>query len=145
MTPHCAVFYVLNVYFFPIYNLFGELYPCHWLLNTDSIKIWKLCIKTRMTTFIETKFKISNDQMNIDKYRLAANITEYHIEINHYNESLLQIHVVQRVIFGKVQYQIWNPHQISNWNRSRNNEIMLELKMPKSSCLKWTYGRSSIG
>ena len=25
-----------------------------------------------------------------------------------------------------------------------NNEIMLELKMPKSSCLKWTYGRSSI-
>ena len=35
--------------------------------------------KTRMTTFIKTKFKISDDQMNIDKYRLAANITEYHI------------------------------------------------------------------
>ena len=30
-------------------------------------------------------------------------------------------------------------------NRSRNNEIMLNyLKMPKSSCLKWTYGRSGM-
>ena len=33
-------------------------------------------ILTRMTTFIKTKFKISDDQTNIDKYRLAANITE---------------------------------------------------------------------
>ncbi len=32
-----------------------------------------------MTTFIKTKFKILDDQMNINKYRLAANITEYHI------------------------------------------------------------------
>ena len=34
-----------------------------------------------MTTSIKTKFKISDDQTNIDKYRLyiAANITEYHI------------------------------------------------------------------
>ena len=32
-----------------------------------------------MTTFIKTKFKISDDQTNIDKYRLAANITEYPI------------------------------------------------------------------
>ena len=27
---------------------------------------------TRMTTFIKTKFKILDDQTNIDKYRLAA-------------------------------------------------------------------------
>ena len=32
-----------------------------------------------MTPFIKTKFKISDDQTNIGKYRLAANITEYHI------------------------------------------------------------------
>ncbi len=32
-----------------------------------------------MTTFIKMKFKISEDQTNIDKYRLAANITVYHI------------------------------------------------------------------
>ncbi len=32
-----------------------------------------------MTTLIKTKFKISDEQRNIDKYRLAANITEYHI------------------------------------------------------------------
>ena len=48
------------------------------------------------------------------KYRLAANITEF---------------ISQRISF-------------LNW--SRNNQIMLELKMPKSSCLKWAYGRSSI-
>ncbi len=33
--------------------------------------------KTRMTTFIKTKFKILDDQTNIDKQRLAENITEY--------------------------------------------------------------------
>ena len=32
-----------------------------------------------MKTFIKTKFKITDDQTNIDKYRLDANITEYHI------------------------------------------------------------------
>ncbi len=36
-------------------------------------------IKTRMTTFINTKFKISDDQTKLEKYRLAANIREYHI------------------------------------------------------------------
>ncbi len=35
--------------------------------------------KSRMKTFTKTKFKILDDQTNIDKYRLAANITEYHI------------------------------------------------------------------
>ncbi len=35
-----------------------------------------------MTTFIKKKFNISDDQTNIDKYRLAANITEYHIKLN---------------------------------------------------------------
>ncbi len=33
---------------------------------------------TRMTTFMKQKFKKSDDQTNIDKYRAAANITEYH-------------------------------------------------------------------
>ncbi len=32
-----------------------------------------------MTTFIKAKLKKSDDQANIDKYRVAANITEYHI------------------------------------------------------------------
>ena len=59
---------------------------------------------------------MSDDQTNIDKYRLAANITEYHINLttNH------------------VQYRIWNPHQIFNLkkkkkysNRSINKEIGL--------------------
>ena len=36
-------------------------------------------VKTRMTTFIKTKFKISDDQTNIDKYRLSVKITDYYI------------------------------------------------------------------
>ena len=32
-----------------------------------------------MTKFIETKFKKSDDQTNIDKYKVAENITEYPI------------------------------------------------------------------
>ncbi len=36
-------------------------------------------MSTRMTIFIKTKFKKSYDQTNIDKYRVAANITDYHI------------------------------------------------------------------
>ena len=36
-------------------------------------------IETRVTTFINTKFKISDDQTNMMSIRLAANITEYHI------------------------------------------------------------------
>ena len=32
-----------------------------------------------MTTFIKTKLKKADDKANIDKYRVAANITEYHI------------------------------------------------------------------
>ncbi len=34
-----------------------------------------------MTTFIKTKFKVSDDQTNIHKYRLAAsaNITNFYI------------------------------------------------------------------
>ncbi len=43
-----------------------------------------------MTTFIKTKLKISDIEMNIDKYRLAANITDYHIISKNYKESLLQ-------------------------------------------------------
>ena len=34
---------------------------------------------TKMTAYITTKFNILDDKTNIDKYWLAANITEYHI------------------------------------------------------------------
>ncbi len=32
-----------------------------------------------MTTFMKTKFNKLDDQTNIDKYRVAPNIKEYHI------------------------------------------------------------------
>ena len=35
--------------------------------------------KTRMTTFIKANLKKSDDKTNIDKYRVAVNITGYHI------------------------------------------------------------------
>ncbi len=35
-----------------------------------------------MTTFIKAKLKKSDDQTNIDNYRVAAKISEYHIKIN---------------------------------------------------------------
>ena len=35
--------------------------------------------KTGITTFIKTKLKKSDDQTNIDRYRVAINITDYHI------------------------------------------------------------------
>ncbi len=34
--------------------------------------------KTRITTFIKTKLIKSDDQINIHKYRVTSNITEYH-------------------------------------------------------------------
>ena len=36
-------------------------------------------LATRMTTYIKTKYKKADDQTIIEKYRLAANLTEYHI------------------------------------------------------------------
>ena len=52
------------------------------LLNINCIYIYTKSLsnknKTRMITFIKTKFKNSDNQMNIYKYRVAANVTQYH-------------------------------------------------------------------
>ena len=45
-------------------------------------------LKTRITTFIKTKFNKSDDQTNIDKYRVPANITEYHIILSIFSCSI---------------------------------------------------------
>ncbi len=47
------------------------------ILRCKSFLVPKAYKKLRMTAFLKTNFKISDDQANIDKYRLAANITEY--------------------------------------------------------------------
>ena len=46
-----------------------------------------------MTTFIKTKFNISDDQTNIDKYRVAANITEYQNNLQKFMEKRQLFHV----------------------------------------------------
>ncbi len=61
------------------------------------VKLKLRSLKTRMTTFKTMKFKISDEQTNIDKYRLTANITKYHV----ISQIILQrslLHVVQLVI-----------------------------------------------
>ena len=57
-----------------------------------------------MTTFIKTKFKISEDQTNIDKYRLAANITEYH---NISKETLFHVKNVKINLFKMNANTFW--------------------------------------
>ena len=51
-----------------------------------------------MTTFIKTKLDISDDQTNIDKYRLAATITEYHILL----KLILQIIIILKFMIRQL-------------------------------------------
>ena len=44
-----------------------------------------------MTTFIKAKLEKSDDQMNIDKYRVAANITEYQIKLSKSQHSKITL------------------------------------------------------
>ena len=48
-------------------------------ISKHEKKVHDFYNQTRITTFITTKFNISDEQMNINNYGLAANITEYHI------------------------------------------------------------------
>ncbi len=67
----------------------------------------------------------NEDQTNIDKYRLAANITVYHI--------ILKL-ILQRIIITnfcgpdsqleKVQYRILNPHQISKSKKKKEKKLV---------------------
>ncbi len=86
-----------------------------------------------MTTFIKTKFKISDDQTNIDKYRLAANIyTVYQNSLRKGIYFILSKLILQRIIIRnfcgpeshmrKVQYRICNPNQIAK-SKKKNIEI----------------------
>ena len=46
-----------------------------------------------MATFIKAQLKKSDDQTKIDKYRVAANITEYNIKINLPKNHNFKIHI----------------------------------------------------
>ncbi len=49
------------------------------LLQSLLIVKFKSYLKARMTTLMTTKLKKSDDQTSIDKYKIAANITENYI------------------------------------------------------------------
>ena len=59
--------YYLLWYFYILFPQ-GQVWP--WTMH--------LCNITRMIKFIKTKLKKSDDQTSVDKYRLTANIIEYH-------------------------------------------------------------------
>ncbi len=54
---------------------------CHFSKSREKGEKHRLCKmkKTRMTTFIKEMLKKLDDQTKIYKYRVAANMTEYHI------------------------------------------------------------------
>ena len=69
---------------------------------------------TRMTTFIKMKFKKSDDHTNIDKYRVAANITKYHI---------ISKLILLRIIIPKFM----------------KIRQLFHVNISKSTCLIWIY------
>ena len=73
-----------------------------------------------MITFTKAKLKKSDDQTNIDKYRVSANITEYPI--------------ISKLIFLKIIIpKIMIIRQLLHEKNVCKN-------VKKSICLKWTYG-----
>ncbi len=72
-----------------------------------------------MAIFIKTKFKKSNDKTNIDKYRVATNITEYHI--------------ISKLIF----LRLITPKFMK---KRRLFHVKMYVKMSKINMFRWTYG-----
>ena len=72
-----------------------------------------------MTTFIKKKFKKSDDQTNFDKYRIPANIKEYHI--------------TSKLIFlGMIIPKFIKIKQLFHFKNVCKN-------FKKSTCLKWSF------
>ena len=72
-----------------------------------------------MTTLITAKLKKTDDQTNIDKYRVAANITEYYI----ISKSIILRIIIPKFMMIRQSFHVKNV-----------------CKCQKSTCLKWTYG-----
>ena len=60
----------------------------------------KLC--KNKNEFIKKKFKIPDDQTNIEKYSLAANITEYHI----ISKLILQRTIIPKFMMVKQLFHV---------------------------------------
>ena len=127
LTKYITIQKFLLVNNFIIKIEFDSLKELKELENLKPIKhnlSWELDKdKTRMTTFIKTKFKISDDQTNIDNYRLAANITEYH---------LISKLILQRIIItnfcGPVSHLRYSigfgiPIEFPSQRRRKNSQI----------------------
>ena len=58
-----------------------------------------------MTTFTKAKLKKSDDHTNIDKYRVAATITEYYIKLNLPENHHSKNHVKANISWNNVKNQ----------------------------------------
>ena len=61
-----------------------------------------------MTTLITAKLKKTDDQTNIDKYRVAANIREqvsYYIKINFPQNHHSKVHADKAIIYVKIIFE----------------------------------------
>ncbi len=126
-----------------------------------------LCIETRMTTFIKKKFKISEDQTNINKYRLAANITVYHIIsklilqriiitnycglVNHLRwstisdlESPLNLQIKGKKLFKSVHKQGNWTFVVREWFEGKyNSGFGISIKFPSQRKNYWKRSRNN--
>ncbi len=74
-----------------------------------------------MTTFIEMKFKKSDDQTNIEKYGVAAKITEYYIISKESKYHPSKIHYEKAIISCRnlqvERKKVWlkSVHKQENW------------------------------
>ena len=73
-------------------------------------------LKTRMTTFIKMKFKISDDQTNIYKYRLAGNITEFSkgIDSTQHWPPCSQITIAEWYIVAECVIRSWRTNLVGS-------------------------------
>ncbi len=66
-----------------------------------QMKIFIKNIKEKKNNINKRKAKKSDYHTNIDKYRVAANITEYHIKINLPDNHHSKIHDIKAIISCK--------------------------------------------
>ncbi len=109
---------------------FSSLFSYEILSLLSISSIWSIFSNTnfnltRMTIFIKTKMKISEDQTNIDKYRLAANITVNHIISKLILQRIIITNFCDPVSYLEIQYRILNPHRISKSKKKKNIQIVV--------------------
>ena len=105
--------------------LWAKSLKCSFWKHNDNLRCAitsTFCNITRITTFIKKKFKKSDDQTNIEKYRVVANITEYHMMI-------ISKLIFLRITIPKLVKIRQSFHVKDVWSNVKNQHVF-----------KWTLG-----